>query len=346
VNSNRSSFFTYGASPYYRKRFGPYADAEFRLRMDQVNNESGEDSTLRALSARINSGSKFAVLPWTFSASDQRSEPDIGDASTFRRVDLSVRRNFTRRYGLRLSVGYEDNDVGSQPAFCNDVSGSGVTWRVTGIWTPSERTNFELGYGRRVFGDTVSFAATHRMRRAVFTASYSEEVTTGNINLSRAQLFPVEDAFGNPIVNPGASADRTLPLDRLDPGNDIVIQRRFNLVLALQGRRTSGSIAVYHDRREGQSGQGDEQVIGFRASATQRLSSATSASVGTEWQLSDAGAAAGADDDQTISLDLRLSHTFASDLSGSLGYSHYRDSSDSQGGFTENRVTASVRMLF
>jgi uncharacterized protein (PEP-CTERM system associated) len=217
---------------------------------------------------------------------------------------------------------------------------------VTGIWTPTERTNFELGYGRRVFGDNVSFAASHRMRRAVFTASYSEEVTTGNINLSRTSLFPVEDAFGNPIINPGASADRTLPRGRLSPGNDITIQRRFNLALALRGQRTSGSVTAYHDRREGQSGQGDEQVIGFRVSATRQLSRTTSASVGTDWELSDAGAVAGADDDLTVSLDLRLSRSFASDLSGSLGYSHYREFSDSEGDFTENRVTASLRMTF
>ena len=346
VSGNREAFFTYGVSPYYRQRFGPYADAEFRLRLDEVNSAGGDDTSLQSLSARIDSGREFAVLPWSFTASNQRSEPSDGDSTTYRRLDLSVRRNFTRRYGLRLSVGHEDNDLGSGAAAGNTASGSGVTWRATGIWTPTERTSFELGYGKRVFGNSVSFSASHRMRRAVFTARYSEEVTTGNINQSRLQLFAVEDAFGNPIENPGASADRTLAQDRLDATNDTTIQRRFNFGLALQGRRSSGNVSIYHDRREGQSGQGDEQVIGMSAGASRQLSRVTSASVSTSWQISDAGVGAGADDDQTISLDLRLNHSFASDLSGSLGYSHYRETSTSSGDFTENRVTASLRMLF
>lgn len=346
VSANREAFFTYGVSPYYRQRFGPYADAEFRLRLDEVNSDGGEDASLPSLSARIDSGREFALLPWSFTASEQRSESSDGDSTTYRRLDLSVRRNFTRRYGLRLSAGYEDNDLGSRAAFDNTASGSGVTWRVTGIWTPTGRTNFELGYGRRVFGDSVSFSARHQMRRAVFTASYSEEVTTGNINQSRLQLFAVEDAFGNPIENPGASADRTLRRDQLDATNDTTIQRRFNFGLAFQGRRTSANVSAFHDRREGQSGQGDETVIGINASATRQLSWRTSASVGSSWQVSDAGAIAGADDDQTISLDLRLNRQFNSDLSGSLGYTLYHETSESEGDFTENRVTASLRMLF
>ena len=49
---------------------------------------------------------------------------------------------------------------------------------------------------------------------------------------------------------------------------------------------------------------------------------------------------------KVISVDLRLNRSIARDLTGSLGYSHYREWSESAGDSTENRITASLHMLF
>jgi uncharacterized protein (PEP-CTERM system associated) len=198
VSGNRNQALTVGISPILRQRFGSFADVELAYSRDEVDNSGSVSSSLDSISLSVSSGRRFSALPWTLSTNARREDNSTGSQSVFRQGNATVSYAFSRRYSVRVLGGMENND-----AVGNTEQGPSANWRVTAIWTPTPRTNLEIGYGSQSFGSNFSLQASHTMRRAVFNASYNEPLTTTAFQQSQAVLFALEDAFGNPIENPG-----------------------------------------------------------------------------------------------------------------------------------------------
>lgn len=353
VSNNRETVVAMRASPYWRQRIGRYADGILRYEGGVLENETSSDTTSDELSLSLSSGAAFPRLPWTLSASYRREEnrrgrtvsgvPATGRAagrtrSTFRNVDGSVRYQFTRQYGVRLRAGYQSDDT-----FSTRRDDSGATWGVTGIWTPGERTSIEAGMRQQPFGNSIVLDARHRMRKAVFDASFREERTTTSQRRLQRQLFPLTDAFGQPIENPGLQ-DVPVPINDPTFTNETFISQRFSGGVSLQGRRTSGRTSLYHEKRSFELSGGDETVTGFDASVSRTLSRLSSATVRGYYQVSQFTTRA---EDSLYGVSVSYSRTLYRDLSASVTYSHARnDSATPANDYTENRVAASVTMLF
>lgn len=344
VNENRRNVFTVQASPYWRQRLGRYADAVLRFRRSMVANSgsgggTGTDTDIDALSLSIASGPAFPRLPWTLSARLSREDNDTGTTNTFRSVDASARYQFSRRYGLRVSAGFQDDQV--QTADADDQSGP--TLALTGIWTPTERTSVEAGIRQQAFGSSFLLDASHRMRKAVITLGFSEDRTTSAQRQLARQLFPLTDAFGNPIPNPGLQPVG-VPTDDPRVSDETIITQRFDAGLSLRGRRTTGQLSAFHEERSFEVSGDDETVLGLRASASRSLSPRSSASVSGSWQVSEFGDGR---EDTLYSVDVTYSRTLSQDLSANVSYRlQENDSSTRASSYTENRVTATVTMLF
>jgi len=352
ANQNRQDVITVQASPYWRQRLGRVADATLRFRRSMVINSGGSnvtgagatgvggtDTDVDEISLSIASGPAFPRLPWTLSARLSREDNDTGTTNTFRSVDASARYQFSRRYGVRASAGFQDDQV--QTADADDQSGP--TLALTGIWTPTERTSVEAGIRRQAFGSSFLLDASHRMRKAVLTLGFSEDRTTSAQRQLARQLFPLTDAFGNPIPNPGLQ-QVGVPTDNPRISDETIITRRFDAGLSLRGRRTTGQISGFHEERSFEVSGDDETVLGLRASASRSLSPRSSASVGGSWQVSEFGDGR---EDTLYSVDVTYSRTLSPDLSANVSYRlQENDSSTPASSYTENRVTATVTMLF
>lgn len=339
LSGNRDQAVTYGISPSIRRRLGSYADVELTYNRDEIDNSGSLSSTLDGVSFRVTSGRRFSGLPWQVSASTRREDNSTGSESTFREVNASFTYAASRRYAVRVLGGYEDNDLAGQ----RDKGSTGI-WRVTGIWSPSPRTDLEIGYGRQSFGNNFSMTASHKMRRAVFNASYEEDITTTSFQQSQGILFDIEDAFGVEIVNPGeqqvdvATDDATLT-------DETIVARTFNFGVDVRGRRSKGSLNFRNSRREFQRSDRDETVNSLKAKVSRNLSRHTSANAGANWELFDPG---GRGEESTqIGLNFGLSHTVFRDVTARVNYRHQRESSDAPNrSYKENRLSANVAVRF
>ena len=340
ANANRRNFFTYDISPYVVHHFGPYADGQLRVRHARVLNSGSINTSVNELSGRIDSGRRFAFLPWSLSADWTRNSNSNGTSSEFRSVDGSVRYSFSRRYALRFNLGYEDNEQ----VRVSDEDNSGVTWQLTGIWTPSARTSLEFGYGRRAFGPIFHLDASHRTRRTVFQASYSEDITTTATRQLERQLVTLEDLFGEAIVDPGL-ADVEVPIDTPTITDETLITQRFDASMALRQRRTTSSLSAYYETRSFEITPNDENVFGVTARVFHSLNSTISATATANWQRTEFDALSREDDQWRV--ELSLSRQFNADVSGTLRVQHREnDSTVSNNSYKENRVDARVSVLF
>jgi uncharacterized protein (PEP-CTERM system associated) len=339
AGGNTESFYTYSVNPYLVHHFGRYADGRVGVEHARVSNSDSASSTINGVSVSFTSGRVFTTLPWTLDAGITRTSNSTGNDAETRYLDGSVTYAFTRRYRVRLNAGYEDNDLVG-------VGGdaSGLTWRVTGIWTPTPRTDVEVGYGKRYFGNSFSVDASHRSRRALFTARYSEESTTSAARQLESRLVAFEDPFGNALQTPGLEP-LSVETNTVTISDQTLISRRFGGDVALQLRRGSALVGIFHDSRDIGTGQGSETVYGADGRWTHSLSRQTSASLTGNWQRSDYDSPSRRD--TLWRLGLSLTHQIHRDVTGTIGYSRLDNSSTlSSNDYSENRVNARVSVLF
>jgi uncharacterized protein (PEP-CTERM system associated) len=340
LGSSRSQAVTFGVSPTLHWRFGRFAESQLTYSRDEVKNSGSLSTSLDSLSLRVSSGSRFSGLPWTLSASTRREDNSTGTRSTFRDMNGTVRYPFSRRYAVSLSGGYSDNDLTGSGV----GNGSSLNWRATGIWTPAPRTNLEFGYGRQPSGNSFSLSASHKMRRAVFNASYQESITTTAFQQSQATLFAREDAFGNTIENPG-NQQVDVATNEASLGDATFVSRSFSFGVSVAGRRSSASLNLTNNRRSSSTATPDNIVSGISANASRTLSRHTSVNANANMQISDPG---GSNDKSTqIGLGVGVSHTVFRDVTARMNYRHQRVSSDAaNSSYQENRISADVAVRF
>lgn len=340
VSDNTRDFFTYSVSPYVVHHFGNYADGLARYRNARVVNERSTNSNIDEFTTQLTSGRRFSTLPWTLSASSIKQSNSSGSTNKFRSVNGSVSRAFDRRYTLRVNLGYEDDDDSDVSTFRDT---SGITWRVTGIWTPNQRTLVELGYGGRYFGSFPTVFVRHQRRRAIFTARYNETATTTALQQLETRLIPLEDVFGVPIVDPGLQ-DIFLAVNVPTVTDQTLISKRFDTDVTVRGRRTTGSLGAFHFRRDFQVTGGEERVYGVNGGLSRQLSRGLTGRFSADWQDTEL---VDSTKEQRWSVRLSLSKQIFRDLSGRVTYRHIENDSDTPGGdYSENRVSASLTMLF
>jgi len=338
VSSNTSNFLNYDISPYLNHHLGGFADIETRYRRQQANNSGSINTEINTLSLDVSSGRRFNNLPWTINARVSRNSNTDNSSSTFRNLDTSVRYNFTRRYGVRLNLGYEDNKIRSTRG-----DTKGLTWALTGLWTPSPRTDFEAGYQRKFFGNNINIKVNHSMRRSVINLSYSVDATTTANQQLDSTLFPLNDAFGNPIVNPGVN-DPSIATNRATLGSDVIVTKRLDAGLTMRGRRSNYAFNLFDERRNFESGAAGEKVFGFNATASRNLSRQSTANIGFNWQRNDQASNV---QDTQWSVSAGFSHTFFKGFTSNMNYRRSQASSTGPGNkFQENRISANLSWLF
>ena len=76
ASANSTEVKTTRISPYLKQRYGTYANAELRYTYDRVTSSAAglNDSTGRALSLNLASGSAFRQLGWSLQASQSKQK--------------------------------------------------------------------------------------------------------------------------------------------------------------------------------------------------------------------------------------------------------------------------------
>jgi uncharacterized protein (PEP-CTERM system associated) len=363
-NSNRATSGSYTVSPFMKKRFGTFADAEARYTFGGAlfENDAASDLLTNTFSASLNSGTRFADLSWGLDYS-YRDVVDHdtglgGDTSyTYERANISLGYALTRKFRLIGNLGHEWVEYDSVLAAANNRDDS--IWSAGFAWSPSRRTSLEATMGERFFGNTYSLLASYRARESVWTASYVEDVN----DISQATLtegttyvwlcdgkfvetsFAIEPAPGCTLVGTQAGLIPSL-------AEGLYVSKTLRAGVNWGIRKVSYGLSVFDITRIYLlQNDAEDRSQGVNASANYRLSAFTNLYSSLNWSRNQepsslSGLAIDREDD-LYTFVAGVSHQFGRDLTGALTYRHYRrDSNDPTAEYTENNITASVNMSF
>lgn len=333
--------YTYRVSPYARNHLGSFADSEARYAFDDVINQGSTlDSTSNLARVQVDSGSRFVVMPWQFSAQGQRVDFSDGTNTKFAEGALRLRYVIGRGFSVLGNGGYQFiNFASNRPNEKNPIWDAGL------MWTPSRRTSVTATYGHRFFGDTVNFALEHQRRRTIWRATFSEGAGLNRNVVLQRQLVALTDPFGNPIADPLAGARIRVPTTETTPTSEVLIIRHFDGSFAFRGLRTELDVGAFHDKQTFEETGGHQTVYGMTASSKRRLTRRTTLEIGGRWQKTDFRDSSRKDARWEANAVLR--RRIRDSVDGSIEYDYTNvNSNESENDFIENRVTAAITVRF
>jgi uncharacterized protein (PEP-CTERM system associated) len=331
---NTTSTYTVKVSPYVRGRIKSIAEFEGRFTYNYVTNSEIDDGDTRSrsLDLSLNSGPEFGRLSWGANA-DQRTTTSQGGSSTdSSSLNINLGYQINRGWKVTGNLGKEWSD------FTSDGDTGGISWELGTVWTPSPRTSLDFGYGKRFSGSSGHLDFSHRSRRSIFTATYSQEITDTHSLLANQVVFDPLDPFGQPI-NP-ITGDPLIINDgsflRNLNDNEQFLNDRFSMSYTLQGKRTTLSVnGDYTNQTSADASEASSYGIGV--SVDRNLSGLLTANAGLNFD-----AQTGSDDSKTDvwKLNLGLDQKLGKKTSVSLNYAHTKREADQAGdSYDENRLT-------
>lgn len=360
-------------SPYWQHRFGPTANGLLRYTHSEVRSGSGvSDSSSDGVQASLTSGSAFRDWSWgvyhSSQSIDYRKRSDVRLSSTSASLGYRILPELT----VQATAGYDDNNyvaLAGQKAV-------GSFWQVGATWTPTPRTTVAASTGERYFGKTYGLSLNHRMRRTVWHAGYSRDVTTFTsqftvpVTLSTAAFLDalyqssIPDAATRAQFVQALIATLGLPATVTDPINVlsqlVYLQKRFDASVAFSTAKTTTVLAYYDLSREAlESGTSAGSVLAAGPFANSQTVKQRGVNLGVSWRLSPRLTATGnlgwtrhrfltldrTDDHRIISLG--LTRNFSPQVTGSLNVRHQQRDSDAAGAvFRENALIGTVNYQF
>lgn len=372
-SSNRTNVGTYRLSPYIRKRFGTFAEAELRTTASGVIFGQGGagSSESQTVSATLASGTRFDDLSWTLGYFIRNANYKQAGDVTFERVSAQLGYALTPRFRMLGSIGWDNNDYLSRTAT------DGSSYSLGFGWAPSRRTSLEASAGERYFGRTYSLAGSHRTRHSRWSIRYAEDVSdiTQQLLMQSSRLYflcssilvPANDALQPPppdcqgpftadqIVDLFPTMSEAtlqgLELQTLAKASGVYVLKGLTASVTWDAGRLGLGLSAQDTRRLYQDfGEAHDRVQGVSGAISYRLSPHTIANTNLAYTRTsfDAALAGIAPREMDVmSLSVGVTHRFGPRLNGGLTLRHtQRDSNTVNASYDENSITATANMQF
>jgi hypothetical protein len=269
---NTNTTYRYSISPYIQRRFKDTADLTLSYTYDDQYNSKdivGDSSEQRAF---FNLASGPWLAPLTLGLQGDYSKVEYSDTDTpgqefnndteLKSARLNAGYQLNRAWQVNGYIGQEWNDFVS---FNDDIDGD--FWDVGLRWTPNVRTTVDVGTGDRFFGTTPRFAVNYRHKRSVLTASYNKDLT-----------------YSRNIRTLGDSSSSFNPTTLT---NSPILDERFTLGYAYQGRRSGLALTASYSDQTRQDGQNiTSEDLTFEESTFQNISISVNRSLSQELSVS------------------------------------------------------------
>lgn len=262
LTGNRTEVQTYSVSPYLRREFANFADAELRYTAQKMKTSDAGlfDADARRIFFGLDSGTNLRTWGWGFDFNRQRIEDRYAPPVELRRYQGRLRYEFNQRLSVNMAAGHEKNNyitIGDEP--------SGAIWSAGFAWSPSEDTSVAANGGHRYFGKTLGASAKHRTGRGVWSFGYDEDVTTESAYSQTTMLDTAGflDRLWNQAIPDVDARKRTVDAfirnAALPPvltgniyglSNRVFLQKSLHAAVALDGVRNTVLLRVYGKRRE------------------------------------------------------------------------------------------------
>jgi uncharacterized protein (PEP-CTERM system associated) len=359
-SSNLTTTGTYSISPYMRKRFDNFADAEVRFTVEGAIFDDNAFSNINSsvINASLTNGTQFNTLSWGLTYYWRDAIVQDGENARFESYGANLGYELTRRFRLLGTVGYDRNDYASSPG----AAVSGSYWTAGFGWAPNIRTNLDASIGESYFGRTYDFNFNYRTRNSVWTASYNDGVNDISQQLLNTRPMYVWSCdgglfYGDGILPPpgqtGCVLQGAAPIGSVPIGltNGIYVSETLLGGVAWSKGKTSLGLSVFNTRRQYQqiTGLPEDETRGVSLSYGYTLQPQTTLNANLHYDNSQSPAALEGIDrnDNYYTASLGVSHQFGSSLSGVLMFRHQkRDSNVPSDSYDENSITASANMTF
>jgi len=336
---NKTTTYSYRISPYLKSRFGGVADTELRYTYNGINHSEGAvgDTSSEAVNLSIDSGSDFSRISWGLDASHRTLDNDQGEVSELSALDLRLGYRINRRWQINGSVGSESNEFASTRS-----SNDGSRWDIGALWTPNPRTSLDFGIGERFFGSTKRLSFSHKSRRSVLTATYTQDLTDVTTLLSEQAVFLLVDAFGNPILDPVTGDPLLLVTDLPTLNTSTFVDDRLALSYTLQGRRSTLTLNGNVSEQTYQDSSREVSSVGLGATFSRDLSGRLSGDVGLNWNQWDESGT-GSRETESWRLNAGINQQLGKKTNLRFNYS-YTDYESNQSGqsYDENKLSLTL----
>ena len=366
ATNNLTTVGTYSISPYIRKRFDRFADANFRVSQSGVyyNSQGISNTVTDSLTGALTSGPSFNDLFWGLNYSYSKNNNQSSADTAFERVSATLGYALTRKFRVNATAGQEFNNYIS-------ASGSkidGPFWNAGFTWTPTSRTSVAATYGHRFFGRTYSFNLSERTRHATWSAGYSQDLSTSSAtSLSLARLggayicsapnsyptipyptsptgFLVLIPLGDPVPA-DCQPVGALVTPNLSLVNEVFITKNLTAGVTVNVGKSDYNLGIYSMRRDLQTSGTNDKSSGVNAGWNLHFAPFTTFSLTGNLSRIDVPSSNRMDDVWIVSGG--LTHQFQPKLNGSVIARHQARSSNLPGNdFTENSITALINMSF
>lgn len=367
ATKNLTTVGTYSISPYIKKRFGSFADGDFRIRQSGVYyNSKGISNTLtNNVTGSLLSGSSFNDLFWGVNYSYTKNKNQFVADTEFESASATLGYALTRKLRVNATAGQERNNYISATGGKID----GPFWNAGFTWTPTSRTSVAATYGHRFFGRTYSFDLSERTRHTTWRAGYSEDLTTSSATSLSAGLigggyicqtiptgyayFPATQSPTGFIVliplNDPVPADCQFAGNAYTPNlslvNEVFILKNMTAGIGVNVGKSDYNLGFYDMRRDLQTSGNYDRQSGINAGWNWRFAPRTTFNLLGNLSRIQVPSQNRKDDLWIISTG--VTHQFQPKLTGSVFIRHQARSSNLPGNdFTENSITALVNMTF
>ena len=370
ADTNRAEVSTWRLSPFLAHRFGSTATAELRYARDSVKsgNAGLGDSIGNTVSTSISSGAAFRTIGWGLQASHQNLDSTRGGESTADTASARLSWRISESLRLNANGGYDKYDYKAL-----EGATAGPSYSIGLAWAPSLRTQLQASAGKRYFGDSYAFEATHRSRHSVWSINYNDAVTTTRgqflqpVAVDTAALLNglFSAAISDPVARQQAVdayiRSNALPATQIQNtnafSNRYFLQKQFRASAAFNTARTVTLLSLNATKRNALSIR--QAAIGLPGDSLSELNDNTkqaSATVSLNYKLSQRSGATlmvsktrteslttGQKDDQLL-LNLGMTRQLQRKLKGAIELRRARGNALTLGGRTyrENALTASL----
>ena len=279
----RTDVATYQVSPYWRERYGTFAESEVRYTWEKIDVQRGlrgdPSSEADRWRAFLASGPDFGRTRWRLSYARDDVEFDDGSSVLFESAEALAGLRVTPQLSVFAAAGREWNDFEVDPSRAEPDDDF---WRAGVTWTPGPRTFMEAFYGERFFGKTYGATLRHQFRRSQVALDYTESPTTLTNVAFAPGVFQDRDEFGNPILTDDGEPSLDFELPELV--SDVYISKRLTASASGSGARTRWALRGFDERREYQVDPREEHVYGVGLNLSRSLTSDSVANLDLRWQ--------------------------------------------------------------
>lgn len=292
---NQTTVTSYSVTPSLEHRFGRWAEADLRSTYTSVSNERDQsvgggqafaNSTSRTLEFNVDGGDRFGRVPWSLEAFRSTVDLDTGVSTEFRRTQLTVGYQLSRKWLFDVALGRESNEFASFQSTSGDI-------RLFGFeWTPNSRTTVDMSFGRRFFGRTMSADVAYERRFTRFNLNYSDQIQTTNQFFGNFNPTAAGDFSGIANLDPNQFNNVGVRTDTPTLNDNVFLMRRMSAEMAWAKRLNSASVRAFWMSREDQggdatetlAGSADQTSLGLDANFGHELSRQTALDLGASWQ--------------------------------------------------------------